>query len=149
MNELREKIFSPGFQRAVDFIRYEMPQRVKGDPAFRAALLSDSAQECAMINEVALFFDFEASQIVKHHMVDEKLACDWLYVPVVPCWDALAPLIASRRAMLGFRVWEDFEYLALLCKRFRKKYPSGTYPKGEESLPLPEPWPEAQQVQVP
>jgi hypothetical protein len=78
-------------------------------------------------------------------MVDAQLACDWWYAPVVPCWDALAPLISSRRAMLGYRQWEDFEYLALQCKRFRTNHPLGTYPKGEEALPLPDPWPEAAQ----
>jgi hypothetical protein len=96
-----------------------------------------------MIADVGLYFDLEASQLVKHNMVEARLACDWLYSPVVPCWDALAPLISSRRAMLGYNMWEDFEYLALLCKRFRQRHPQGTYPHGEERLPLPLPWPEA------
>jgi hypothetical protein len=146
LNELRRKIESPDFKKAVAFVRYELPQRMKDDSAFRSALLANTAPELEVIVDVAHFFDFEAAQLVKHRMVDAKLACDWLYHPVVPCWDALAPLIASRRAMRGDRMWEDFEYLALLCKRFRKKYPAGTYPKGEEGLPLPEPWPEALQA---
>lgn len=33
-------------------------------------------------------------------------------------------------------------WYALQCKRFRRRHPLGTYPKGEEALPLPEPWPE-------
>jgi hypothetical protein len=148
LNELRVRIDSPEFKRAVNFIRYELPARAKDDPAFRNALLTNTAHESEMVTDVAMFFDFEAAQMVKHHMVDQNLACDWLYYPVVVCWDSLAPLIASRRAMVGYRMWEDFEYLALLCKRFREKYPGGTYPRREEGLPLPEPWPEALTAQA-
>ncbi|HKU66155.1 MAG TPA: hypothetical protein VJP85_00075 [Candidatus Baltobacteraceae bacterium] len=143
MNELRNKMDSAEFKRAVRFIRYELPDRMRSDSEFRRTLLANTGPEAEMIADVGEFFDFEASQLVKHNMVDARLACDWLYSPVVPCWDALAPLISSRRAMLGYSVWEDFEYLALLCKRFRQRYPEGTYPRGTERLPLPAPWPEA------
>jgi hypothetical protein len=64
-------------------------------------------------------------------MGDAKLACDWWYVPVVPSWDALAPLVHSRRAIPGYPLWEE-------------KHPQGTYP----GLPLPEPWPEARAAKV-
>ncbi len=144
LSELQQKMDSPDFKKAVDFIRYEFPERIE-DPAFRRQMLANSSPEAHMLRDIAQFLDLEAAQVVKHHMVPEALACDWLYVPVVPCWDALAPLIASRRAVLGYRLWEDFEYLAFLCKRFRERHPSGTYPKGTPGLPLPEPWPEALQ----
>jgi hypothetical protein len=145
LSEIRSKMESPDFKRAVHFIRYELPSRMESDPDFRRKLLANACPEAEMVTDVGLYFDLEASQLVKHRMVDTTLACDWLYSPVVPCWEALAPLIASRRAMLGYNMWEDFEYLALLCKRFREKHPEGTYPHGEERLPLPTPWPEALQ----
>jgi Domain of unknown function (DUF4760) len=141
MNEVRHRMEDSEFVQTMRFIRHELPQRY-GDAAFRKELLSSTSPESLRINEVANFFDLTGS-FVKHRMVDPDLACDVWYVPIVPCWDALAPLISSRRAALGYRQWEDFEYFALLCKRFRKKHPSGTYPKGLEALPLPEPWPEA------
>lgn len=143
LSEIRTKMESPDFKRAVRFIRYELPARMESDPNFRRNLLENACPEAEMVNDVGLYFDLEASQLVKHRMVDATLACDWLYSPVVPCWEALAPLISSRRAMLGYSMWEDFEYLALLCKRFRRRHPEGTYPRGEERLPLPAPWPEA------
>lgn len=34
-------------------------------------------------------------------------------------------------------MWEDFEYLALLCKNLRKRFPRGAYPR--RAAPLPEP----------
>jgi hypothetical protein len=143
LSGIRSKMESPDFKRAVRFIRNELPHRMESDSEFRRNLLTNSCPEAEMVTDVGLYFDLEASQLVKHHMVDAALACDWLYSPVVPCWDALAPLISSRRAMLGYSMWEDFEYLALQCKRFRERHPEGTYPHGEERLPLPGPWPEA------
>lgn len=73
-------------------------------------------------------------------MVDATLACDMWYGYVVWSWDALAPVIATKRALLGYPLWEDFEYLTILCKQFREKYPEGTFPKNMNRLPLPEPW---------
>lgn len=141
MNDIRHGMEDPDFVEAVRFITHEFSQRCS-DPGYRRELLRRGSPESQTVNGVGNLFD-RAGAFVKHRMIDPDLSCDLWYVPVVPCWDALAPLIATRRAMLGFRLWEDFEYLVVLCKRFRKRFPHGTYPKGMEGLPLPEPWPEA------
>jgi hypothetical protein len=145
LNEVRREMRSPEFVKALEFIRYEFPRRAQ-EPAFREALLHSQADrpsiEWRQIRDVANFFDTVAAQVVKHGMVDRDLACDWWYTQVVTTWDTLTPLIASLRRQRGYRLWEDFEYLALLCKRFRLRHPRGTYPAHEEALPLPEPWPE-------
>jgi hypothetical protein len=145
MNDIRHQMEDAAFAEAVHYITRELPQHY-ADVQLRKALLRRGSPEGKTINMVANCLD-RAGAFVKHAMVDPDLACDLWYVPVVPCWDALAPLISSRRAALGYRLWEDFEYFTLLCKRFRKKNPHGTYPKGLEALPLPEPWPEALQSQ--
>jgi hypothetical protein len=95
--------------------------------------------------DVGNFLDSAIAPLVKHGIVDQDLACDLFYYPVVMCWDTLAPFIASSRSMLGYRLWEDFEFLTLLCKKFRVRFPHGTYPRGATALPLPESWPEAAQ----
>lgn len=140
--EIRHKMEAPEFEEALRFIRYSLPAKLN-DSAFRMRLLDVTSSERRMVTDVGGFIDGAVAPLVKHGMVDRDLACDLFYFPVVMCWDNLSPFIASSRAALGYRMWEDFEYLALLCKNFRVRYPHGTYPKGVEGLPLPEPWPEA------
>ncbi len=140
-NEIRHTLESTEFRDALRFIRYEVPARID-DVAFRARMLDPDASEAKSVTEIGNFLDFAVAPLVKHGFVDRNLACDLLYYPTVMCWDNLASFIASRRAMAGYRMWEDFEYLSLLCKDFRRRYPLGTYPKGVRALPLPPPWPE-------
>lgn len=141
-NEIRHRLESAQFRDALQFIRYELPAKLN-DAEFRSRLLNTETSEAKLIIEIGNFFDFAVAPLVKHRFVDRDLACDLLYFPSVLCWDSLAPFISSRRAMVGYRMWEDFEYLALLCKQFRKRHPLGTYPNWAPPLPLPEPWPEA------
>lgn len=143
-NEMRRQLDSKEFQATVAFIRKELPERLK-NAGYRRDLLLERAPESQAIKDLGNFFD-EAAVPVKHGMVDRELACDVWYLEVVSTWDALAPLTASMRVLRGYRVWEDLEYFALLCKNFRRRYPRGTFPKGVRGLPLPEPWPEAYEL---
>ncbi|MBV8638306.1 MAG: hypothetical protein JO322_09490 [Candidatus Eremiobacteraeota bacterium] len=139
--ELRHRMEVPDFQEGICFIRFELPERTD-DPEFRRRLLDRTTRESEIVRDIGNFIDGAIAPLVKHRMVDRTLACDLFYFPVVMCWDHLAPFIATSRAMLGYTMWEDFEYLALLCKNFRARYPEGTYPRNTPRLPLPEPWPE-------
>lgn len=48
----------------------------------------------------------------------------------------LLPLTTYIRRNLGApALWENFEYLALLSKRFVETHPAGAYPRGEPRLP--------------
>ena len=141
--EIRHKMEASDFQEALRFIRDDLPQKLN-DAAFRVRLLDRNSREGELVVDIGNFFDSAVAPLVKHGMVDRDLACDLLYSPVVVCWDALASFIASSRVVVGYRMWEDFEYLALLCKDFRSRFPHGTYPRGVAALPLPESWPEAE-----
>jgi hypothetical protein len=140
--EIRHKMESPDFQNALQFIRDEVPQKLN-DSGFRVRLLDRNSSEGKLIVDVGNFLDSAIAPLVKHGIVDRDLACDLFYYPVVMCWDTLASFIASHRTMLEYRMWEDFEYMTLLCKNFRARFPHGTYPRGAAALPLPEPRPEA------
>lgn len=144
-NEIRHELESAEFRRAYHFVRYEMPERLD-DPSFRRTLLDNESAEWQMIAALGNFLDGTAAQFVKHGMVDATLACDMWYGHVVRSWDALAPVIATKRAALGYPLWEDFEYLTILCKQFREKYPEGTFPKNMKRLPLPAPWQDEKRV---
>lgn len=140
--EIRHRMETPDFRDAIQFIRDELPEKMD-DSAFRVRLLDRNSTEGKLVGDVGSFLDSAVAPLVKHGMVDNDLACDLFYYPVVMCWDTLAPFIASSRTMLGYRMWEDFEYLTLLCKTFRARFPRGTYPRGVAALALPESWPEA------
>ena len=143
-NEMHHQLDSKEFQATLNFIRKELPKRMQ-NPEYRRDLLLGQAPEWQAIRDVANFFD-HAAVPVKHGMVNRDLACDVWYSAVVSTWDALAPFTASMRKVRGVRLWEDFEYFALVCKAFRKRYPNGTFPKGMPGAPLPEPWPESYEV---
>lgn len=141
LGDVRHRLEASDFQDAFDFIRFELPGMI-GDPAARKPLLNRNSPEFRKIALVANYLDYICN-FVKHGVVDRDLACDLWYGYIVRSWDMLAPVTATWRAMLGYMLWEDFEYLALLCKRFRDKYPAGTYPENESRLQLPDPWDEA------
>lgn len=139
--EIRHNLESPHLQRLLAFVRHEYPQKAD-DPEFRLRLFDPQTEEAQMLRELGNFLDGAIAPLVKHGMVDRDLACDLFFLPVVLTWDTLAPYIATRRALLGYALWEDFEYLRLLCEDFRKRYPDGTYPKHAKRVSLPQPWPE-------
>lgn len=141
LNDVRHTMESPEFREALRFVVHETP-KLQDNAAFRKAISSIGTPEWEKIGLVGNFFD-QAGVFVKHGMVDRDLACDVWNLPVTRSWDALAPVIASKRATLGYRVWEDFEYLVILCRRFRARYPTGTFPKNMPPLVLPEPWPDS------
>jgi len=141
LTEIRHTMQSADFQEALRYIYRDLPGQF-GDPAARRALLGRDGPEFQLVRKVANFFD-EAAALVKHDFVDRDLACDLWFTAVTRTWESMAPLTASLRSVLGFALWEDFEYLYVLCKRFRARFPEGTYPPKMERATLPAPWREA------
>lgn len=140
LTEVRETIESPAFQAAEQFI-VDLSARFD-DPVVRQALLAQTfPAEFQPVRMVANFFETFGA-FVKSGIIDRELACDLWGGVVDRNWDALRPVISSRRASMGTQaLWENFEYLAILSKDFIAKYPDGTLPKHAPRLPLPEPWP--------
>ncbi|MBV8081467.1 MAG: hypothetical protein JOY86_00625 [Candidatus Eremiobacteraeota bacterium] len=74
--------------------------------------------------------------MVKNGMIDSNLVLDIYCWSVNGYWNRLAPLTALMRAASGMpALYENFEYLAVLSKRFMKEYPA-TYPPNVERLPM-------------
>ena len=58
--------------------------------------------------------------------------------------ERLAPLITNRRYVgKNPAFYENFEYLAVICRQFKKRHPSGTYPQRLGRMPVVDVWPEA------
>ncbi|HVS45979.1 MAG TPA: DUF4760 domain-containing protein [Verrucomicrobiae bacterium] len=141
LNEVRETIESSAFQETLLFLR-ELPQRLT-DPEIRRSLADRTfPAEYQRLRTLANFFE-HLGTLVKKHIIDADIAADLWGGVILVNWYALAPIIANRRlAMDQPAVWENFEYLAVLCQKFRERHPKGTFPRGIERMPAPEIWPE-------
>ncbi len=139
LNEVRETMEAPAFQAAENFVLRELPQRLD-DPAVRAALVARPIpHEYESVRIVANFFE-SFGALVKHGLIDPKIACDLWDGVVQSNWDALRPIVANRR-VASPGIWTNFEYLAALAKCSLASHPAGRFPKGIERLALSELWP--------
>ncbi len=146
LNECRETIESPQFQAAERFVALELPQRLS-DPDVQLAMLSTFfPDEYQPMRMVANFFE-NLGVFVKNGIIDSTIACDLWNQVVLRNWDAITPVVANRRAALGFdALWENFEYLAMICDRWNAQHADGTYPKSGKRMPLPELWPVTSEI---
>lgn len=139
MTEFRETMESEEFQRAQRFVSFELPERLK-DPAEQIkATTLPFIEEYAAVATVANMFEALGS-FVRNGVIDADVACNVVALIAVRNWDALLPIITYvRRKVSSKALWENFEYLALLSKRYIKVHPSGDYPRGVPRLPE-DPW---------
>lgn len=135
LTEFRETMESDRFQAAQAFVSYDLPKRLN-DPAERIKMTAvPFRDEYTAISTVANMYEALGS-LVKSGVIDRDVACDVVALIVVRSWDAMVPVTTYLRHKFGNRaLWENFEYLALLSKRFIAAHPDGAYPRGEPRLP--------------
>jgi hypothetical protein len=75
---------------------------------------------------------------VRTGMMDERIACELWSGIVFSTWDALSPLTATIRKRVDRGIWVNFEYMAVLSKRYNERFPDGEFPRGMERMPLDE-----------
>ncbi|MBV8727205.1 MAG: hypothetical protein JO233_05415 [Candidatus Eremiobacteraeota bacterium] len=98
--------------------------------------------ELARARKVANYFD-TLGAFVKVGVIDPGLAVDLWGDHIMRAFEAFAPLIANARvAYRSPAIWENFEYLAVLCEDFDKAHPGANYPSGVRRAPMPELWPQ-------
>jgi Domain of unknown function (DUF4760) len=135
LTEFRETMESDKFQTAQTFVSFELPKRLK-DPVERVkATTLPFSGEYAATSTVANMFE-SLGGLIKSGVIDRDVACDVVAYIVVRNWEAMLPLTTYlRRTLDNPALWENFEYLTLLSKRFHAKHPRGAYPRGEPRLP--------------
>jgi hypothetical protein len=135
LTECRETLESTEFQDAREFIAFKLPELMK-DPAIQQQLeRSLFPNELRSVGNVANFFE-SMGAFVRFNIIDRRIACDLWCGVVVGSWNALLPVIRIRRKK-DPGVWENFEYLAVLCEEFMERYPT-SYPNGMRRMPLEE-----------
>jgi hypothetical protein len=145
VSEFREALESPEFSDILNFAIWEVPHRLS-DPSAREAMLardwSGVPPEFRRLSKIANLFEY-MGLLVKNKIIEADLVCDMWGYTVRRCWNALGPIIANRRAMLGNpAINENFEYLAALSDRWLERRPSGAYPANMARMPQTDLWPE-------
>ena len=135
LTECRETMESPEFHAAQRFVSFELPKRLQ-DPVERAKFAEiPFTGEYEAIGIVANFFE-SMGMFVKNGIIDEQLACDFWCYAVLRNWHALLPVTTYVRKKVAVpSLWENFEYMAFLSKRFMDTHPGGAYPSGVQRMP--------------
>jgi hypothetical protein len=135
LTEFRETMESDRFQTAQAFVSFELPKRLKDPAEAVQATTFPFRGEYQALSTVANMFE-ALGGLVKSGVIDRDVACDVVALIVVRNWDAMVPVVTyMRRKVVNKALWENFEYLALLSKRFIANHPRGAYPHGEPRLP--------------
>jgi hypothetical protein len=73
---------------------------------------------------------------VRRGIIEADVACDlWAYV-VIRCWTESVPVLTFVRHQTGREaLWENYEYMASVSKRWIDSHPDGSYPKQEPRMP--------------
>jgi hypothetical protein len=122
-------IESAEFEAARRFIQNDLPRLMK-EPHF-----AERAEKRVLDNELAplqlIGNVYESLGIFcKYGIIDKAVACDLFSGPILSSWTALIPFLAIRRRRLDApALWENFEFLAVLCEDFEIRHPDGAYPK--------------------
>jgi hypothetical protein len=137
LTECRETLESPEFREAQRFVSYDLPKRL-GDPKEVLRIAQPQSQfegEYQAIDTVGNFFE-NLGIFVKNRIIDPNLACDmWSYI-LLRNWNALVPIITFvRRDLHEPRIWENFEYLAVLCDDYMLRHPNGEFPTRLRRMP--------------
>lgn len=135
LTECRETLESPEFRAAQRFVSYELPRRLQDPDECRKAADLPFSDEYEAIGTVANFFE-SMGLFVKTGIIDRRIACDFWSFVVLRNWEALLPITSYVREKIGQpALWENFEYMAALSRRYQRDYES-SYPAGMEHMPI-------------
>jgi hypothetical protein len=142
LNEFREEFESPEV-RAARVASFEIGDRIN-DPAARQQLtgprIPDWFQKMGVIGRMMETL----GGYVKHGIVSEAIVCDLWSPPILAFWEVMAPAIVVMRRTRGESLFENFEMLACLSKRWMARNPS-SYPKNLPRIAPPDIWLEEDQ----
>lgn len=140
LNEVLERMQSAEFRDTLRYVYRELP-KLYDDPEVRKDLVSyPLPTKYEQARTVANFFE-NVGTFVKRGVIDGAITADMWGDVILTTWHALSPMITNRRKVLNQqRIWENYEYLAMLCQRFKDRHPDGTYPTRFPRMPESEMW---------
>lgn len=150
LQELRDAFQSREFSDALAFVETRIAELVE-DPEFRYQFLNRAArteQYLDAINYARLIGNYfeDMGALVAAGLLDRELTCTIYSSDVTRAWDALEQLVAMGRRTGGKAIWENFEYIAMLVKRWLAAHPDGGYPAGAPRLEIVDRYAEADRL---
>jgi hypothetical protein len=140
---LTEQLRQPDLRHALAFVQFELETRLR-DPAFRADLAAIGYVDARAHPEMdACNWFNQVGTLVKNGLIDERTFLDIFSRLVTYYWGRLEPVVALLRRERGEGQYENFEYLALLARRWQAKHPRGAYPRRVPRLQVADIWLEA------
>jgi len=139
---LRQVLLDRDFLEAVGRARQEVPKLMK-EPAFRKyvadyhlGMAEDHERYDSLYEEILLVGrNLEnIGNMVRNGLTDGRIFIEQWSPLVITAWDAIEPLLRIRRvAEQGDSMWEDFEYLTVLARRWNAEKRSA-YPASVERI---------------
>lgn len=123
--------YEPLIQSSFDFITGDFP-RLMEDEAFRRGLERVPADRT--VHKELLVCDYfeRLGSCIKLGLIDADVYLDGSSPETY--WNALEPAIRIMRRLRGPSVYENFEFLVALARRWDEEHPAGTFPKGVARL---------------
>lgn len=130
-----EVIEADRFQDAFAFVSKELPSILSDLERVRALSWYPIPPELQPVRTVANHFESIGS-FVRRGIIEADVACDLWSLVVTRAWDASVPVVTQVRHTLGNdALWENFEYMAVISRRWLEAHPNGTYPKDQPRMP--------------
>jgi hypothetical protein len=147
LDELRTVFQSREFSEAQGFLDTKLGELVK-NPAFRYQFahrgfrtdeFRDSIEHVRLVGN---YFE-DVGALILAGLLDGDLTCMIYCGDVTRAWDQMLPLTAISRREISTHIWENFEYVAMLSKKWLDVHRDGAYPRSAPRLPIVDEWLEA------
>jgi hypothetical protein len=145
---LRSMLDQPEHRLALALVRLKLDKMLE-DPGFRAFLEGTVPEETtprtdeyqAMSDAARLIGNtYDAvGTLVRNRIIDSRLFFEQYGSVVDRDWLALEVATDYYRRRIDHRIWEDFEYITALARRFSRERPT-TYPHDVARIELHNPW---------
>jgi hypothetical protein len=130
-----EAIEGEQFQRAFAFVRTDLTRILSDREKLRSLSWSPIPLELQPVRTVANHFESIGS-FVRRGIIEADVACDLWALVVTLAWDASVPVVTqARHTLRSDALWENFEYMAAISKRWIDAHPNGTYPDDQLRMP--------------
>jgi hypothetical protein len=137
---LSDQMREAELQRSLRYVQLELEGRL-AEPAYRAELAAigyiDPQRHPEM--DACNWFN-QLGTLVKNRLIDRETFLELYARLVAYYWERLTGAIALLRRSRGPTQYENFEYLALLSKKWIAEFPNGAYPPKAQRLEIVDVW---------
>jgi hypothetical protein len=120
---------SDQFYDALHYVENELPQKLK-DAAYRERLQTGTYSRRELPELFLCDLQEQIGSYVRLGFISPDHYFDIVPVGAPVMWRMLKDVVAIQREKAGPTVYENFEYLVVLMKRYSKEHPDGSYPRG-------------------